>query len=659
MFAFPFSRELKKRKVKLRFREDIEPHEIFLDKLAQKKEEELGISEKKFEVPLLKKILQGFLIVSFILILILFVKTFQLQVIESKNFSALAEGNKFIIYQIRAERGVIYDQGMRQLVFNQPSFDLVADIRDLPQNEDEKLKVLREISGIIKSNFEDLRKKIDESEEFLVLIAENLDHQTLILLETKITELSGFRIQNNTVRDYKLGSVISHLLGFTGKINPQELKAGPDFYSIFDLVGRSGIEKSYEEVLRKNPGKLQLKRDARGNLISQEVISLPESGKSLVLWLDSELQRKIYEELEKKLQELGTKKAAALAIDPKTGGVLAMVSLPSFDNNLFSQEITPSQWRELSENPLEPLNNRALSGQYLIGSTIKPLIALAALEEKIISPNKFINDEKGQIEIPHKYDPEIVYVFKDWAIHGWTDLRKAIAESCNVYFYTIGGGYGKQEGLGPSKIKKYLQLFGWGEKSKIDLPIPEWATGLVPDPEWKKKEKGESWWDGDTYHFSIGQGYILVTPLQVATAFSAIANGGTLYQPQALQKIVDSQKNLIEEIEPKIIRQNFIDPKNIQIVREGMRWAVTGQNSPQATAILLNTLPVSAAAKTGTAQVFRRGCENCYHIWISVFAPYENPKIVLTLMFEDIRGLPPGLVAVPVAKEILNWYFTK
>lgn len=652
MFVSPFKKEWKVKRPP----PDIEPHEILLDKLAQKKEEELGISEKKFEVPLLKKVLEGFFLFSIFLILILFIKTFQLQIIEAKNLLSLAEKNKFIFYQIQAARGVIYDRNFNQLVLNLPSFDLVCQKSELPTKEEEKNRVLKEISQIIKKDFVELAEKIKDCQE---PIEENLSHQTLLILETKIKELPGFKIVQNPIRKYNDGENFSHIIGYTGKIRQEELKDNPEFYSLQDYVGRAGLEKSYEEILRRNPGQLRVERDARGNIISQEIIKLPESGKSLVLWLDSELQKKIITELEKKLQELNLKKAVAVAIDPRTGGVLSLISLPKFDNNLFQKGVNPLARQKLLDDPLNPLLNRAIAGQYLIGSTIKPFIALAALEEKIISPNKIINDDKGKIEISHRYDPKITYTFKDWAIHGPTDMRKAIAESCNVYFYTIGGGYGNQEGLGPSRIKKYLQLFGWGEKPKIDLPIPEYATGLLPDPQWKKEKIGESWWDGDTYHYAIGQGYISVTPLQVATAYSAIANGGKLLEPQVVWKIVDSEKNLIEELKPKIIRENFISPENLRIVREGMRWAVTGQNSPQASAVLLNSLPVSAAAKTGTAQVFRRGCENCYNIWISVFAPYEDPEIVLTLMLEDVRGLPAGQVVVPLAKEILNWYFTR
>jgi len=214
------------------------------------------------------------------------------------------------------------------------------------------------------------------------------------------------------------------------------------------------------------------------------------------------------------------------------------------------------------------------------------LEASAALQEKIISPDKKINDDQGFIVIPNPWDPSSPTIKRDWTIHGWTDMRKAIAESCNVYFYTVGGGYEDQDGLGPTRIKKYLQLFGWGQKSGIDLAGE--VSGFVPDKEWKKETLEEPWVDGDTYNLAIGQGFIKITPLEVVTAFSAIANNGKLLQPQVVQKIIDSEKNVVQELKPQIIRENFIDPANLQIVREGMRQAVTGVNSPQASSIVLN-----------------------------------------------------------------------
>jgi penicillin-binding protein 2 len=620
---------------------EIEPEEVLLDKLAKKKEEEMGIFEKKFEVPIFKTTLFRFFLFLILLLLFLYLRTFQLQIIQAKDFQIKSEKNKFLISKIRTERGVIYDQNFKQLVFNKPTFDLILKKNELPKDEREKEKILKEVASILKVDFEKIKEKMNSQNEE-IKIAENLDHEALIVLETKIDELSGFEIEKRIQREYLDGETISHLIGYLGKT---------------DLEGKEGIEKSYDQVLKENPGKILIERDAKGRILSQKIVELPKPGKSLVLWLDFDLQRKIKEEMEKKIREVGAKGGAAVAIDPKTGGILALVSLPSFDNNLFSRGISKEDWEKLQNDPKNPLLNRATSGQYLFGSTVKPFIALAALEEKIISPNKKI-DCQGKIEIPHRYNPEIIYQFGDWTVHGPTDIRKAIAESCNVFFYTIGGGYQNQEGLGPSKIKRYLETFGFGKLVDSDFPIPSFAKGLIGDLEWKKEKFGESWWDGDTYNMSIGQGYILTTPLQVARAYAAIANGGKLLKPRFVKEIVDEEKNVIETIQPEIEKEIQIDPKNLQIVKEGMRWAVTGQNSPHASAVALNDLPVAVAAKTGTAQVSRKDCKDCYTIWISVFAPYEDPKIVLTIMLEDVKGRLSQVV-VPVAKEVLNWYFSR
>lgn len=642
---------------------DIEPHEILLDKLARKKDEELGVSEKKLEVPLLKIILQGLLIFSLLLIFLLFTKTFQLQILDHKNFLALAEENKYVLRQIQAERGVIYDRNLKQLVFNQSSFDLILEKSKLPSFDEERIKILKEISQILALDYGVLEKKIDESENSQISIAENLGHKTLIILETKLTEeFPGFQIVNNPIREYREGKNFSHLIGYTGRIQSEELKKEPQLYLTTDYVGRLGVENSYEEVLRKNPGQMRIEKDALGNIISQEIIQSPESGQSMVLWLDSDLQKKTREVLEKKCDELGINGAAAIALDPNTGGVLSLVSLPGFDNNLFQKGADPEELQELLDDPfqLEPLFNRAIAGRgYLTGSVIKPFIASAALEEKIISPEKQIY-VGGFIEVPDQYNPEKTYIYRDWKVHGWTDLRKAIANSVNVYFYAIGGGYEGQTGLGPTKIKKYLELFGWGEKTGIDLSNE--GTGLVPDPEWKKsyftEKKDQAWYDGNTYYLSIGQEYVSATPLQVAVASVAIANGGKLFQPKVVKSIVDTSMSsfrIVEELEPKIIRENFIDSKNIQVVREGMRQTVT---SGTATG-WLNLLPVSSAAKTGSAQTgkFDEYGNELLHNWITVFAPYENPEIVLTIMMEDVSGVMGG--PLPVAKEILEWYFTR
>ena len=555
-----------------------------MDSLAQKKEEEFGISERKLEIPLSQKVLRGLWLGFLVLVLFLFGKTFQLQILEGQAYARQSAENRFVIRQVQAQRGVIYDKNLNQLVFNKPSFDFVCDGETM---------------------------------------AENLDHQSLIIYETKIDEYPGCEINNNTAREYLPGSAFSHVIGYQRETGE-----------------KTGLEEYYDAVLRAKAGEMQITRDVYGNPIAKEVVSQPSSGQSLVLHLDAGLQKKLNQVLDSAIRSIGAKSGAAIALNPKTGGILALTSFPNFDNNLFSQGMSQEDWQDLNNNPYQPLFNRVIAGEYPIGSTIKPLIAAAGLEENLISPDKSILCQ-GLIEVEHQYDPEIVYKFHDWTTHGWTDLRQAIARSCNVYFYRLGGGYEDQTGLGPSRIKKYLEFFGWGETTQIDLRGE--AEGLIPDPDWKKEVIGEPWWDGDTYYLAIGQGYILATPLQVAAAFGAIANGGILYQPQIVQRVLDG-----EEKQPQVIRENFIDPENLQIVREGMREAVVYGSS-----VLLNSLPVQAAAKTGTAQT---GQEEVYHNWVTVFAPYQDPEIVLTVLIENVRGLQSAVL--PVAQTVLNWYFS-
>jgi len=643
MLGFLSRKEFKNKRIKLRFKENIEPEEIFLDKLAKEREKEMGISEKKLEVLLSDKIIRGLFVFFILVIAGFFFRTFQFQVLEHDKFLSKANANKFVVHSVQAARGVIYDSKGKQLVFNKESFSLLLNKKEFREED------LREVAGIIKKDFKELKALINKEKDEEVLIAEDIDLQTLVLLESRIENLPGFRIKRDNLRNYIDGPIFSHVLGYMGRITSQELKKNPDVYSPFDYVGRDGLERSYEAILRKNPGKVKIKKDVFGNIVSKEVVSLPKPGKSLVLWLDADLQKKVKQSLENALKRVGAKKAVGIALDPKTGGVLALVSLPSFDNNLFGQKSSYSEFEKILNDPTKPLFNRVIGGRYPTGSTIKPLVALAALQEKIVSPNKNFNCQ-GKIVIPHPYDPESYTEKNDWRSHGLTDMRKAIAESCNVYFYTIGGGYKKQEGLGPSRIKKYLELFGWSEKTGIDLPGE--IKGFIPSPDWKKETKREDWWDGDTYNLSIGQGDIMITPLEVVTAFAAIANGGILFSPRIVKEIVDENKNVLEKISPRILRKDFIDPEYIKIVKEGMRMAVTGENAPYASAKILNSLPVKAAAKTGTAETGRK---NRYHNWITVFAPYENPEIVLTLMVEDVKTLQAAVL--PSAKEILEWYF--
>ena len=272
-------------------------------------------------------------------------------------------------------------------------------------------------------------------------------------------------------------------------------------------------------------------------------------------------------------------------------------------------------------------------------------MGIAALEEEIVSPRKEFSSS-GRIIVPNPWDSSRPSVFLDNMAHGWVNLRKAIAVSSNVYFYIIGGGYEGQKGLGAELMKKYFNLFGWGFETGIDLPNEK--KGFIPDFEWKEKERNDFWRIGDSYNLSIGQGDISVTPLQVVYAFNAIANNGRLMKPTVVKKIIDEEKNVIEIKNPETIKSDFVSSLNIEEVRKGMREAVL-----YGSAVILNDLPVEVAAKTGTAQISKTGY---YHNWVTVFAPYDDPEIVLTVIIEEVKGVRAA--TLPVAKEIFQWYFS-
>ena len=620
---------------------DIEPHEVFLDKLAHSREDELGLSERRLEVPLKEKISYALLCGFFVLALILFSRVFYFQIIEGKKLFTEAENNKGSVNMIMPSRGIIYDKQMKKFVVNSPAYDLTCDRAHFSKSSEKISQEIKDISDSLSVSQQDVMSKIQSTDSSEVLLAENISQQGLLLLEAKINNITECKIQQNTARNYIYGSILSQVLGYTGRINRDEYSSSIG-YLINDYIGKTGLEKYYETHLRGQPG-----QSKPGGDKNQPAVA-PKAGDNLVLNIDLGLQTQIYNSLQNSLKKIGAKKGAAVAMDPNTGAVLALVSYPSYDDNDFSGGISKAKYDEIIHDSSQPLFNRAIAAKYPTGSIIKPLESSAALQEKLISPEKLINDP-GYILVPSRYDPNIVYRYGGVEAHVLVDMRKAIAVSSNIYFYTVGGGYGDQQGLGPARIKKYLSFFGWDQKTGIDLPGE--FSGFVPDPAWKKATKGQGWYDGDTYNLSIGQSDLQTTPLQVATAYCAIANGGTLYRPQIVNKVMDSSGNTIENFSPDIIRSGFIDLYNLKIIREGMR---DGVSKPYGLSSMLNDLPVQVAAKTGTAEI---GYKDKFNLWSSVFAPYDNPQIVLVVTAENVNGL--GAVTLPVAHDVLDWYFSK
>lgn len=636
-------------------------------------ENDKEILRKNFDFGKIKTIL--FLLVLFFSILIF--RLFWLQVVKGEEYRLLAEGNRVRVVNIEPKRGIIYSSNMTPLVKNEANFVLYLTPIDLPQNDLERDEVIRKLALIVSnldelgsnnilvststqsnsnieffndsSYFFDIKNKLDkivygslESYRPLFLI-DNIDYYSAMNLYLEADKMPGVSLSVKIKRNYLSSEEnllsLSHFLGYTGKISEKELEIFGNEYSLIDYLGKSGLESFYENELKGTKGSKYVEVDALGR--EKKIISQipPEDGHNIVLSIDIDLQKKSEEILQKYLSLNSLEKASIVALRPDSGEILALISWPSYNNNFFSGGISQDNYTNLVNNPNRPLFNRAISGNFPSGSTLKPVIAAAALEENIITENTTINSYGG-ISVGSWY-------FPDWKAggHGPTNVRKAIAESVNTFFYFIGGGYDKFKGLGIDKIVEYLALFGIGKQSGIDLP--QEASGFIPTPSWKIETRNESWYIGNTYHVSIGQGDVLTTPLQIANFTAFFANGGKLYRPYLVKEILIKENKILKKIEPEVIGQDFISDKNIKIIKEGMRQTIVNGSASR-----LNYLPVEIAGKTGTAQW---QSNKPAHAWFTSFAPYYNPEIVLTVLVEE--GEEGSRIAASIAGDILRWYF--
>jgi len=430
-------------------------------------------------------------------------------------------------------------------------------------------------------------------------------------------------------------------------------------YDPNDKVGLTGVELTFEDQLHGTKGRKHIEVDAAGREVRTLGYPLePKPGNNLILTIDLDLQRAVEAALRKGMEGVGSESGVAIAMNPQSGEILALVSLPSYDNNLFASGISPEDYARLSSDPHRPLVNHAISGQYPPGSAIKPMLAAAGLEEGVIDRRTKLVCE-GTLLLPNKYfpdNPELAQPFRCWIEkygrgHGPLDVVEAIAHSCDIFFYQVGGGFEDFEGLGLERLAEYARLFGLGEETGIDLAGE--SVGLVPSKQWKRLNYHESWTTGDTYNVSIGQGFILVTPLQMLNLTAAIANGGTLYRPQIVYQVVDAEGRVMRPFSPQVIRRIPISKENLAIVREGMQAAVDWGTARRA-----KLEGVTVAGKTGTAEYPGPRDEEGNlptHAWFIAFAPVEDPQIALVVFIEG--GGSGAEIAVPVAAEILRYYF--
>ncbi|PIR06322.1 MAG: penicillin-binding protein 2 [Candidatus Komeilibacteria bacterium CG11_big_fil_rev_8_21_14_0_20_36_20] len=573
------------------------------------------------------------------LLLTLFIRAVYLQVIRGDNFRNIAEGNRIRSDIIPSNRGLIYDRFGNLLVKNESYFFLYLTSDLLPEDELTKEKLFDDLANVLKINKDEIKERINTNNvNGEVLIYENLEYEQAIQLMIMSEDNLSIKVTHEPRRQYFAELGLSHILGYLGAVTEDDLEDGK--YQSHDRLGKSGIELIYEDVLKGRDGIRHVEVDALYR--DKNIVSMTEpiDGSDIVLTIDAQAQKKLAEIMDDNSVRYNKPKMAAVVLDAKDGGVLAMNSLPTFDNNIFTTVLNQDDYQKIISDPNAPLLNRAMSGTYPLGSIFKTVVGSAALEEGLINAS-FTVRSTGGVTVGNNF-------FPDWRPggHGLTNIYWAIADSVNTFFYSIGGGNNQwlNVGLGVDKMMDYAKKFGLGKETGIDLNME--SAGFLPSKEWKEKTYGERWYLGDTYNLSIGQGYLLATPLQAAVLMSYFANNGQVYQPHLIRQTEEDK--IIEDFDPQLALTNIISSDNLNIIRQGLRETVA-----RGTAQSLQSVPVKVAAKTGTAQFNNNKSP---HSWLAAFAPYDDAKIVITVMVEE--GGDIGL-AVTIAREFMEWYFSQ
>lgn len=652
------------------------------------------------------------------------VQLWWIQIIEGSKYQLQSRENSVGFEIIDAPRGVIYDRDGSILVRNRPSFRasltpaLIYNETYLLWTDAEYEQVgesLQHIAAALQMPFpyakpgvalraafqratgqlilEDISKLCQEGQlldcfaEALVIapydaliIRRDIPQDVAFTAMENSINLPGLMLVADSQREYLYADLYAHLLGYEVPITQSQLDTQTRFttnpYLSTDRIGAAGIEAGFENELRGVKGVRRLEENVVGRQIRvlQEDPATP--GHNLFLTIDTELQRVVQEALAEGMAGVNSQEGVAIVMRPKTGEILAMVSLPTYDNNVFASEVDPDQFRALNEDPLKPLFNRAISGQYPPGSIFKIVPATAGLAEGVINRNTVIYDP-GVITVPNENapdNPDLAQNFVCWLRtgHGDETVVDALAHSCDVFFYEISGGFLDQfQGLGIDRLSQWATNFGLGELTGIELPGE--AAGRVPTRQWKRLYQQQSWLVGDTYNMSIGQGFMLVTPLQILNATTAIANRGTIYEPQIVYQIQSADGQVIRGFEPRVSRTLPTDPAYLDMVAEGMRGAIAWEDGTAR--FPFEGAPVSVAGKTGTAEycpVIQKpdGTFDCKvdangnqltHAWFTAFAPYEDPEIALVVFVhgnnEDV--IQGSGIAAPIGRKIVDYYFTR
>jgi penicillin-binding protein 2 len=587
----------------------------------------------------------GMVMVFFIAIILL--RLWFLQIHKGEEYVSKAENNRVRIREVAAPRGDILDRNGKELVTNRPSFNVVLVRED--SNDIDGL--LKRLSLVLKEDVSVLWERIRDAESkqkhIPVRLKENLSWDTLAYLETHNKDFPGIRIEVFPSRFYHYGDMAAHIIGYLGEISKQELnEATSESYRGGDLVGKMGLERLREKELHGEKGSDSSEVNARG--FEQQLLAHvePSPGNDVRLTLDADLQMVAEEAM-----DVDARSGAVVAMEVKTGRLLVLASTPRLHLADFEGGISQKNWDALRDNPKHPLINKVLQAMYPPGSTYKMITALAGLSRGIITKDT-THFCPGHISYGNRR-------YNCWKKggHGTVDLKRAISESCDVYFYNVGMR------VGVDGLAEYANKLGLGLKTNVELEYEK--SGLIPTKEWKKKKYGVKWQDGETLSLAIGQGFNLVTPIQLCLMTATIANGGKRYLPQLVESVTDAEGNILEALTPKLESELQGDEKKyLALIREGMTEVVQGARG---TARSVRIEGVNIGGKTGTAQVVR--LEQYKHLkeedipykyrdhaWFTCFAPAEDPEIAVTVLVE--HGLHGGSGAGPVAKAVLQKYFS-
>jgi penicillin-binding protein 2 len=582
-----------------------------------------------------------------VMLFILLLRFFYLQVIRHEYFHTLAESNRIYVVPIVPNRGLILDRNGVVMAQNYSGYTLEI----APNKVADMDALIAELSKLVEITPKDIKrfqKLLTERQTLETMpIRSQLSDEEVARISAQQFRFPGVEIKARLFREYPFTEVTSHLIGYVGRINQKDIDqlAEDEVVSNYlgsDYIGKTGVEQSYEKTLHGTTGFEQVEVDAGGRAVRVLSRTAPQSGSNLMLTLDAKLQ-------EVAEQAFGEYRGALVAIDPTNGEVLAFISKPGYDPGLFIDGIDTETWDELNNSPDTPLNNRALRGQYPPGSTIKPFMALAGLYYGTRTPTRTISDP-GYYMLPgsrHQY--------RDWKNggHGAVDMFKSIVISCDTYYY------GLATELGIENMHSYLTRFGFGQKTGLDMEGE--SSGLIPSTEWKAKRYKQIWYPGDTVSAGIGQGYNLVTPVQLAFATAILANDGVAFQPHLVKEIRRAQEGPLLT-EPKQLFDLKIDPEHLKLVKGAME-AVTKPGGTAAGASY--GAPYRLAGKTGTAQVIaiKQGEKydskkvseyNRDHAWFIAFAPADKPRIALAVLAEN--GGHGGSTAAPIARKVMDYY---